>query len=216
MAVKMRLRREGKKKQPFYRVVVADVRSPRDGRFIEDLGFYHPTRDPSAISIDRERALHWLRNGVKPSDAVLNLLRIEGIWEEFKPGDPGKERSQRNRAQAAARAEAKGQGPAAAPAAETDTAQAPEAGTAPAPETGTAQAADAGTAPDPREQASDEVVEQAIEEDTQPAPGPVEETGAVGAEPAPADEADAVGAEGAEADEAAQADETARQEDTSS
>jgi small subunit ribosomal protein S16 len=82
----MRLRREGKKKQPFYRVVVADVRSPRDGRFIEDIGYYQPLHDPSTVSIDRERALYWLRNGVQPSDAVANLLRIEGIWQEFRPG----------------------------------------------------------------------------------------------------------------------------------
>jgi small subunit ribosomal protein S16 len=87
MAVKMRLRREGKKKQPFYRVVIADVRSPRDGRFIEDIGFYQPLHDPSTVHIDRDRALHWLRNGVQPSDAVVNLLRIEGIWDEFRPGD---------------------------------------------------------------------------------------------------------------------------------
>jgi small subunit ribosomal protein S16 len=93
MAVKMRLRREGKKKQPFYRVVVADVRSPRDGRFIDDLGYYQPLRNPSEISIDHERALYWLRHGVQPSDAVKKLLRIEGIWEQFKPGDPGKDRS---------------------------------------------------------------------------------------------------------------------------
>lgn len=104
MAVKMRLRREGKKKQPFYRVVVADVRSPRDGRFIEDIGYYQPLHEPSSISIDRERALHWLRNGVQPSEAVTQLLRIEGIWEEFKPGDPGKDRSQKH-AQRAKRAE---------------------------------------------------------------------------------------------------------------
>ena len=103
MAVKMRLRREGKKKQPFYRVVVADVRSPRDGRFIEDIGFYQPLHEPSTISIDRERALYWLRNGVQPSDAVVNLLRIEGIWEEFKPGDPGKDRSAKHAAREAAR-----------------------------------------------------------------------------------------------------------------
>ena len=103
MAVRMRLRREGKKKQPFYRVVVADVRSPRDGRFIEDIGYYQPLTDPSTISIDRERALHWLQRGVQPSDAVRKLLRIEGIWEEFKPGDPGKDRSAKHvqRAEAA-------------------------------------------------------------------------------------------------------------------
>jgi small subunit ribosomal protein S16 len=87
MAVKMRLRREGKKKQPYYRVVVADVRSPRDGRFIEDIGYYQPLHDPSTIAIDRDRALYWLRNGVQPTDAVTQLLRIQGIWQEFKPGD---------------------------------------------------------------------------------------------------------------------------------
>jgi small subunit ribosomal protein S16 len=93
MAVKMRLRREGKKKQPYYRVVVADVRSPRDGRYIEDIGYYQPLHDPSTIAIDRERALYWLRNGVQPTEAVTQLLRIQGIWEEFKPGDAGKNRS---------------------------------------------------------------------------------------------------------------------------
>ena len=92
MAVKMRLRREGKKKQPFYRVVVADARSPRDGGYIEDIGFYQPMHDPSTISIDHDRALHWLRRGVQPSDPVRKLLRIEGVWEEFKPGDPGRDR----------------------------------------------------------------------------------------------------------------------------
>lgn len=102
MAVKMRLRREGKKKQPFYRVVVADVRSPRDGRFIEDLGYYQPIHEPSTIKINHERALYWLRNGVQPSDAVRKLLRIEGIWEQFKPGDTGKDRSARHQERAAA------------------------------------------------------------------------------------------------------------------
>lgn len=104
MAVKMRLRREGKKKQPFYRVVVADVRSPRDGRFIEDIGYYQPVHQPSTIKIDHDRALHWLRNGVQPSEAVVKLLRIEGIWEEFKPGDTGKDRSAKHQARAAAAA----------------------------------------------------------------------------------------------------------------
>jgi len=93
MAVKMRLRREGKRKQPFYRVVVADVRSPRDGRFIEDIGYYQPLREPSEITIDRDRALYWLGQGVQPSDAVRQLLRVTGIWEEFRPGDPGKQRA---------------------------------------------------------------------------------------------------------------------------
>ena len=89
MAVKMRLRREGKKKQPFYRVVVADVRSPRDGRYIEDIGYYQPLHDPSTIAINRDRALYWLRNGVQPTDAVAKLLQIEGIWQEFKPAGDG-------------------------------------------------------------------------------------------------------------------------------
>ena len=92
MAVKMRLRREGKRKQPFYRVVVADARSPRDGRFIEDIGYYQPLREPSEIDIDRDRALYWLGQGVQPSDAVRQLLRVSGIWEEFRPGDAGRQR----------------------------------------------------------------------------------------------------------------------------
>ncbi len=102
MAVKMRLRREGKRKQPFYRVVVADARSPRDGRFIEDIGYYHPLREPSEIEIKRERALYWLGEGVQPSDAVRQLLRVTGIWEEFRPGDVGRHRPSQQAAAAAA------------------------------------------------------------------------------------------------------------------
>jgi small subunit ribosomal protein S16 len=101
MAVKMRLRREGKRKQPFYRVVVADGRSPRDGRFIEDIGYYQPLREPSEISIDRDRALYWLGEGVQPSDAVRQLLRVTGIWEEFRPGDVGRRRPRSAAAQQA-------------------------------------------------------------------------------------------------------------------
>ena len=93
MTVRMRLRREGKKKQPYYRVVVADSRSPRDGRYIEDIGYYQPLTEPSTVEIDSERALYWLGNGVQPSDQVKQLLRISGIWEEFKPGDHGRDRS---------------------------------------------------------------------------------------------------------------------------
>jgi small subunit ribosomal protein S16 len=106
MAVKMRLRREGKRKQPFYRVVVADARSPRDGRFIEDIGYYHPLREPSEIEIKRERALYWLGEGVQPSDAVRQLLRVTGIWEEFRPGDHGRQRESAKAAAAAAAAKA--------------------------------------------------------------------------------------------------------------
>lgn len=75
--------RMGAKKRPFYRVVVADQRSPRDGRFIENIGKYHPLEEPSLIEIDEERALHWLRVGAQPSEAVANLLRKTGVWDTY-------------------------------------------------------------------------------------------------------------------------------------
>jgi small subunit ribosomal protein S16 len=90
MAVKLRLRREGTVKRPHYRIVAADSRSPRDGRFIEILGEYHPLEQPSRIKVDEERALHWLQHGAQPTDAVQKLLRITGVWETFKPGDAPK------------------------------------------------------------------------------------------------------------------------------
>jgi small subunit ribosomal protein S16 len=73
----------GSNKRPFFRVVVADQRSPRDGRFIENIGKYHPLDDPSVIEIDQTRALHWLRVGAQPSDQVRNLMQKVGIWDEF-------------------------------------------------------------------------------------------------------------------------------------
>jgi len=76
--------RMGKKKQPTYRVVAADARSPRNGRFIEVVGFYEPRKEPSAIRIDNERAVHWLRHGAQPTDRVEKLLRISGAWDTFK------------------------------------------------------------------------------------------------------------------------------------
>jgi small subunit ribosomal protein S16 len=82
--VRIRLRRLGAKKRPFYRVVVTDQRSPRDGRFIEAIGKYHPLEDPSLIEIDEEKALEWLMKGAQPSQAVQNLLRISGTWERFQ------------------------------------------------------------------------------------------------------------------------------------
>ncbi len=84
MSVRIRLRRLGAKKRPFYRVVVADQRSPRDGRFIEAIGKYHPLDDPSLIEIDEEKALEWLNKGAQPSESVANLLRKTGIWEKFE------------------------------------------------------------------------------------------------------------------------------------
>ena len=79
MAVKMRLRRMGQKKAPFYRVIVSDSRSPRDGRFIEEIGYYDPTKDPSVIKIDEELAKKWLGNGAQPTETVAKLLKIAGI-----------------------------------------------------------------------------------------------------------------------------------------
>ena len=84
MAVKIRLMRVGKKKQPSYRVVVSDSRSPRDGRFIEVLGQYAPREDPSVVSIDADRALHWLRVGAQPTEEVGKLLEITGVWAAYK------------------------------------------------------------------------------------------------------------------------------------
>jgi small subunit ribosomal protein S16 len=108
MAVKLRLRREGTKKRPFYRVVAADSRSPRDGRFIEIVGQYHPLQNPSKVEIDNERALHWLRNGAQPTGAVEKLLRISGAWEEFKPGDePKRDRSGEDKQRLSKKARAK-------------------------------------------------------------------------------------------------------------
>jgi len=90
MSVRIRLRRLGAKKRPFYRVVVADQRSPRDGRFLEAIGKYHPLEDPSLIEIDEEKALEWLTKGAQPSQAVENLLRKTGIWEKFEASKPAK------------------------------------------------------------------------------------------------------------------------------
>jgi len=82
MAVKLRLMRMGKKKQPTYRVVAADSRSPRNGRFIEIIGTYEPRQDPSVIKIDNERAVHWLSHGAQPTERVEKLLKISGAWTE--------------------------------------------------------------------------------------------------------------------------------------
>jgi small subunit ribosomal protein S16 len=83
VAVKIRLMRVGKKKQPTYRVVVADGRSPRDGRFIEIIGKYAPRQEPSFIDIDGEKALAWLAQGAQPTEQVQKLLTATGVWEEF-------------------------------------------------------------------------------------------------------------------------------------
>jgi len=75
MAVKIRLRRMGAKKAPFYRVVVADSRFPRDGRFIEEIGYYDPTKEPAVVNIDKEKAEEWIKKGAQPTDTVKRLLK---------------------------------------------------------------------------------------------------------------------------------------------
>ena len=79
MAVKIRLRRMGAKKAPFYRIVVADGRYPRDGRFIEEIGYYDPTKEPSVVKVDAEKAKAWLANGAQPTDTVRVILKKEGV-----------------------------------------------------------------------------------------------------------------------------------------
>ena len=81
--VKLRLMRMGKKKQPTYRVVAADSRSPRDGRFIEILGHYNPRTEPTTVVIDNDKAVAWLRQGAQPTETVRKLLQITGAWDEF-------------------------------------------------------------------------------------------------------------------------------------
>lgn len=83
MAVKLRLKRMGSKKKPFYRIVAADSRSPRDGRFIENVGTYNPITEPAEVKIDEEVAMKWLKDGAIPTDTVRDLLKREGILEKF-------------------------------------------------------------------------------------------------------------------------------------
>lgn len=83
MAVKIRLKRTGAKKRPFYRIVVADARSPRDGRIIEKIGTYNPVAEPIQLEIEEEKALQWLQNGAQPSDTVKNLFSSQGIMQKF-------------------------------------------------------------------------------------------------------------------------------------
>ena len=84
MAVKIRLMRKGKKKQPTYRVVVADSHSPRDGRFIEIIGQYAPRHDPSLVTIDTDKAVAWLQKGAQPTEQVARLLEVTGVWDAFR------------------------------------------------------------------------------------------------------------------------------------
>jgi len=90
VAVKIKLKRLGKIRAPYYRIVVADARTKRDGRAIEEIGKYHPKADPSFIEVDTERVQHWLSVGAQPTDAVRQIFKITGDWQKFK-GEPGSE-----------------------------------------------------------------------------------------------------------------------------
>jgi small subunit ribosomal protein S16 len=113
VAVKLRLKRMGKKKQPTYRIVAADSRSPRDGRFIEAIGTYAPRAEPSLIEVDNAKAVAWLVKGAKASETVRKILEISGAWGEFtaakpaKPAKPERKKSEAARKRAAARKPAK-------------------------------------------------------------------------------------------------------------
>lgn len=90
MAVKLRLKRMGAKKQPFYRIIAADSRSPRDGRFIETIGTYNPLMDPAEIKINEEVAIKWLKNGATPTDTVRNIFSKAGVMTKFANEKQGK------------------------------------------------------------------------------------------------------------------------------
>jgi len=159
--LKIRLRRVGKKKHPMYRIVVADSRAPRDGAFVEALGYYHPLNNPSTIVLNEERAKHWLDHGAQPSDRVAKLLKIQGLAEipaklatrmalgEQRAKDAQAEKAKAKAAEAAAPAEA---APAAAPTAPPE--PAPEA-TAEAPAEAPAAEAPAAEPAAAEEQASE-------------------------------------------------------------
>ena len=84
MAVKLRLKRMGSKQRPFYRIIAADSRSPRDGRFIETIGTYDPIKKEDNITVDEEKTLKWLNNGAQPTDTVKSILTTSGVWAKFK------------------------------------------------------------------------------------------------------------------------------------
>ncbi|BCV21035.1 30S ribosomal protein S16 [Moorella sp. Hama-1] len=83
MATKIRLKRMGAKKAPFYRLVVADSRSPRDGRVVEEIGYYNPVKQPVEIKVDEEKALRWLNTGAQPSETVRALFKKAGVWQKY-------------------------------------------------------------------------------------------------------------------------------------
>jgi small subunit ribosomal protein S16 len=163
VAVKIRLMRVGKKKQPTYRVVVADSRSPRDGRIIETIGHYGPRQEPSFVQIDADRALDWLRKGAQPTEQVQKLLTASGVWGTFT-AERGERVTKYNR-----RGHVTGRGPAkstekaekAAPAAEAPPAAA-DAGAPADAAAATEEAPDTATET-PTEDATEDATEEASE-----------------------------------------------------
>lgn len=83
MATRIRMRRMGAKKSPFYRIAVVDSHSPRDGKFIEEIGFYNPKSQPAEIRLEKEKALEWLKKGAQPSPTVKTILKSEGVWQQY-------------------------------------------------------------------------------------------------------------------------------------
>jgi len=146
VAVKIRLMRVGKKKQPTYRVVVADARSPRDGRIIETIGHYGPRDEPSHVQIDGDRALAWLRQGAQPTEQVQKLLAVTGVWSTFESERKGKVVTKLSR-----RAHVTGRGPAPAKAASRAPEPAPAPAAAPEPQAAAAPEPEAAAAEAPAE-----------------------------------------------------------------
>jgi len=181
VSVRIRLRRMGAKKKPFYRVVVADSRSPRDGRFLDTIGTYDPRIEPAAVRIDREKTLRWLGEGAMPTDSARSLLSQAGIWQEYKTGvrpEPRVEEPAPKKAPAKAEAPV-AEGPVAdAPVADEPVADEPVADEpaadapmteAPAEESSAASEAEAPEAPEPPETPSPEAPEPPAEEAPEPA-----------------------------------------------
>jgi small subunit ribosomal protein S16 len=156
LAVKIRLMRVGKKKQPSYRVVVTDSRSPRDGRFIEVIGQYAPRAEPSVVTIDSDRALHWLKVGAQPTEQAGKLLEITGVWAAYK-ADVGKEAVAKPKVKVKAK---------------TEKPKAPE------PETSAAAPAEAPAAAEPAAAAEEAVAEEAAPEEPAAEEASSEEAGA--------------------------------------
>ena len=213
MAVSIRLSRGGSKKRPYYRIVVADARSPRDGNFIEKIGTYNPLLakdDEKRVTLNAERAKHWLSVGAQPTDRVARFLDVAGVKERAarnnptkgKPGEKALERIEENEKKAAAAVEAaEAAKVAAAEAAEAEKAAAAEAAAAPAPEPEPEPVVEEAA---PEEEVAEEAVAEVAAEEVAAAPEAVAEEVAVeaAAEPAAVEE---VAAEEAPAEEAPKA-----------